>query len=91
MLIGALSRQRAPRDIVRVTSDDAAGDRPARVRSPRLLDALAREVFALFPRCVRCGERIERYEEADVRIFGRRVTHRDRCPAAPAAVSPPRR
>lgn len=52
------------------------------IRPPRLLDALAREVYELFPRCVRCGARVERYEEAEVRIFGRRVTHRGECPGA---------
>ncbi|HYD51750.1 MAG TPA: hypothetical protein VEA99_03945 [Gemmatimonadaceae bacterium] len=50
--------------------------RPA---DPPPLEALAREVFALFPRCVRCGQRIERYEEADVRIFSFRVVHARDC------------
>jgi hypothetical protein len=71
-----------------VSRKEGAGVRPAVIRPPRLLDALAREVFALFPRCVRCGERIARYEDADVRIFGRRVTHRGACPGAADAVSP---
>jgi hypothetical protein len=45
----------------------------------RALDKLAREVFDLFPICVRCGRRIERYDDADVRIFTFRVQHRERC------------
>jgi hypothetical protein len=45
----------------------------------RALDRLAREVFDLFPTCVRCGRRIERYEDADVRIFTFRVQHRQAC------------
>jgi hypothetical protein len=47
--------------------------------APSRLDRLAREVFALFPRCVRCGERIDAFEEADVRIFTFRVLHRAGC------------
>jgi hypothetical protein len=52
--------------------------------SPRLapLETLAREVYALFPRCVRCGERVACFEEADVRIFSFRVLHRADCTAA---------
>jgi len=46
-----------------------------------LLEALAREVFALFPRCLRCGQPIVRYEDADVRVFANRVTHREGCGA----------
>jgi hypothetical protein len=49
---------------------------------PRL-DQLARDTFALFPLCHRCGARIERYEDADVRVHVQRVVHRGPCPAAP--------
>lgn len=52
---------------------------PSVPTDPPALQFLAREVFALFPRCVRCGERIERFEDADVRIFSFRVLHRARC------------
>jgi len=48
------------------------------------LDRLAREVFVLFPRCVRCGERIEDFEDADVRIFAFRVQHKMKCSASRA-------
>lgn len=48
-----------------------------------ILDTIARSIFTLFPRCVRCGERIERYEDADVRILANRVAHRGTCPTTP--------
>ena len=47
-----------------------------------VLDEIARSVFSLFPRCMRCGLEIPRYEDADVRILTNRVVHRDRCAAA---------
>jgi hypothetical protein len=50
-----------------------------------LLEQAARDMFALFPRCHRCGARIERFEEADVRILVHRIVHRDPCPASPPA------
>jgi hypothetical protein len=46
-----------------------------------VLETLARGVYALFPRCIRCGWLIETFEEADVQILAHRVVHRDRCPA----------
>ncbi|HET7585314.1 MAG TPA: hypothetical protein VFK13_10420 [Gemmatimonadaceae bacterium] len=46
------------------------------------LEALAREVFALFPTCHRCGRVIERFEDADVRILVQRVVHRAPCERA---------
>lgn len=52
------------------------------------IEELARSIFAMFPRCMRCGEPIARYEDADVRPLSHRVVHRDPCdPAtdAPAA------
>jgi hypothetical protein len=49
-----------------------------------ILDQIARDTFALFPDCHRCGQRIARFEEADVRILVQRVVHRGACPPAPA-------
>jgi hypothetical protein len=45
-----------------------------------LVEQVARDMFALFPHCHRCGARIERFEDADVRILVQRVVHRDPCP-----------
>jgi len=45
------------------------------------LEEVARAVFALFPKCMRCGVEIARYEDADVRILTNRVVHRGRCAA----------
>jgi hypothetical protein len=52
---------------------------PATTRHHAALELLAREIHVLFPRCVRCGTRIERFEEAEVKLFGLRVYHRERC------------
>ena len=49
-----------------------------------ILDLIARDTFALFPRCHRCGQGIERFEEADVRVLVLRVVHRGACPPPPA-------
>ncbi|MDB4882302.1 MAG: hypothetical protein JWL95_1068 [Gemmatimonadetes bacterium] len=49
------------------------------------LDQLARDVFAMFPQCHRCGRTVERFEDADVRVLVQRVVHRGHCPA-PALV-----
>jgi hypothetical protein len=46
-----------------------------------VVEQVARDMFALFPHCHRCGARIERFEDADVRILVQRVVHRDGCPA----------
>ena len=43
------------------------------------IDELARSIYTMFPRCMRCGELIARYEEADARIMTHRVIHRGRC------------
>jgi hypothetical protein len=43
------------------------------------IDELARSIYAMFPRCVRCGELIGRFEDADVRILSHRVVHRAEC------------
>ena len=40
------------------------------------LEQLARAVFAMFPQCHRCGQTIERFEDADVRVHVQRVVHR---------------
>ena len=55
-----------------------------------MLDQIARDTFALFPACHRCGQRIERFEDADVRVLVQRVVHRGTCPhPAPADVAVP--
>jgi hypothetical protein len=56
-----------------------------------LLDQLARDTFALFPHCHRCGQQILRFEDADVRVHVQRVVHRGACPALPVVerVMPP--
>jgi hypothetical protein len=51
-----------------------------------MLDQIARDTFALFPNCHRCGGRIEHLEDADVRVLVQRVVHRGACPAPAAAV-----
>ena len=58
-----------------------------------ILDQIARDTFALFPHCHRCGRRIERIEDADVRVHVQRVVHRDECPPAPTIerLMPPER
>ena len=45
-----------------------------------ILEQIARDTFALFPNCQRCGQPIERFEDADVRIHVQRVVHREGCP-----------
>jgi len=50
------------------------------------LEEVARAIFALFPRCMRCGVEIARYEDADVRILTNRVVHRGRCAAEEDAI-----
>jgi hypothetical protein len=48
-----------------------------------VVEQVARDMFALFPHCHRCGGRIERFEDADVRILVQRVVHRVACPTHP--------
>jgi hypothetical protein len=48
-----------------------------------ILEQIARDTFALFPRCHRCGRVVERFEDADVRILVQRVVHRGICPPPP--------
>lgn len=45
------------------------------------VEEMARSIYSMFPRCMRCGEAIARYEDADVRILSHRVVHRGRCAA----------
>ena len=52
-------------------------------RRDPVLEQIARTVHELFPECVRCGQRIERIEDADVRVFRNRLVHRGSCPAGP--------
>jgi hypothetical protein len=47
-----------------------------------ILDQIARDTFALFPHCHRCGQRIARFEDADIRVHVQRAVHRDACPAS---------
>jgi len=47
------------------------------------LEQLARDVFAMFPNCHRCGQPIARFEDADVRVHMQRVVHRGACPLPP--------
>lgn len=58
-----------------------------------ILDQLARDTFALFPHCHLCGQRIDAFEQADIRVHVRRVVHRGGCPAPPTIerVIPPER
>jgi hypothetical protein len=43
------------------------------------IEELARSIYAMFPRCMRCGEAIADYKGADVRILSHRVVHRGEC------------
>ena len=45
-----------------------------------LLEQLARDTFALFPHCCVCGQHIDAFEQADVRVHVQRVVHRGGCP-----------
>jgi hypothetical protein len=46
------------------------------------VERLARQIFAMFPKCMRCGMPIRSYEEADVRILSHRVVHKGACAGA---------
>ena len=46
------------------------------------IEEMARSIYTMFPRCMRCGELIPRFEDADVRILSHRVVHRIECMAA---------
>jgi len=43
------------------------------------VEQLARQIYAMFPRCMKCGEAIATFEDADVRILTHRVVHKQRC------------
>ena len=45
------------------------------------VDEMARSIYAMFPRCMRCGHEIARYDDADVRILSHRVVHKGKCAA----------
>jgi len=53
-------------------------DIAARYDDPEV-EELARSIFAMFPRCMKCGELIPRFEDADVRVLSNRVVHRRAC------------
>ena len=53
-------------------------DIAARANDPAV-EEMARSIYTLFPRCMRCGEPIARYEDADVRILTHRVVHKRPC------------
>lgn len=48
-------------------------------RDDPAVEEMARSIYTMFPRCMRCGELIGRYEDADVRVLSHRVVHRARC------------
>lgn len=54
------------------------------------VDRLARQIFAMFPKCMKCGEPIVTFEDADIRILTNRVAHKGRCAeqSGPDAMSP---
>ena len=53
-------------------------DIAARSNDPAV-EEMARSIYTMFPRCMRCGEPIARYEDADVRILTHRVVHKRPC------------
>ena len=53
-------------------------DIAARSNDPAV-EEMARSIYTMFPRCMRCGEPIDRYEDADVRILTHRVVHKHQC------------
>ena len=53
------------------------------------VEEMARSIYALFPRCMRCGDPIARYEDADIRILSHRVVHRGACAEAEDSDSTP--
>ena len=65
-----------------------AMDIAARYDDPAI-EELARSIYTMFPRCMRCGEVIARFEDADVRIVTHRVVHRVACEARPGGDAAP--
>ena len=59
---------------------------PVRYDDP-ILETIARSIHTFFPRCLKCGEPIEAFEDADVRIHTKRVVHRTACPAVASVVT----
>jgi len=53
-------------------------DIASRPKDPAI-EEMARSIYALFPRCMRCGNPIANYEDADIRILTHRVVHRGAC------------
>jgi hypothetical protein len=53
-------------------------------RDDPAVEEMARSIYTMFPKCMRCGEPIARYEDADVRVLSHRVVHRDKCAALDA-------
>jgi hypothetical protein len=53
-------------------------DIAARYDDPAV-EELARSIYTMFPRCMKCGELIAAFEDADVRVLTNRVVHRRRC------------
>lgn len=49
------------------------------------VEELARAIYAMFPRCMRCGQPIATYDDADIRILTQRVVHREPCSVHPEA------
>ena len=45
------------------------------------VEEMARSIYAMFFKCMRCGDAIARYEDADVRILTHRVVHKGKCAA----------
>jgi hypothetical protein len=43
------------------------------------VEQLARQIFSMFPKCMKCGEPIAAYEDADVRVLSHRVVHKKPC------------
>jgi len=53
-------------------------DIAARPNDPAV-EEMARSIYTMFPRCMRCGEPIASYEEADIRVLTHRVVHKRPC------------
>lgn len=71
--------------IALLASPRASSSRPLLVRfNDPILETIARSIYSLFPRCRECGQAIERFEDADVRILTQRVVHRGGCPSQPS-------
>lgn len=56
-------------------------------RDDPAVEEMARAIYTLFPKCMRCGEAIASYEDADVRILSHRVVHKGVCATAEDAAA----